>query len=997
MKDSQSSPIKKISVFRRVMTQKILASFLALFFVVQLVYVVPPPKTTEAFFSSWGLIIKEYGLDGAANFISQRLLRMITRDTVNWINSGFQGSPGFVQNPGRLAIEAADSAFNVFLSSEDIDLLCSPFRVNIQLALRSQYLGDNPRFRCTIDDVLNNAQAFYRDFNQGGWRGWFTITQTRGNTPFGAYIEAEGELLRRINVNQETLADKLDWGRGILSFDTCVDTTPVQVAVPQFETIQTEFGPINRPTGEVIYESRPRTLQECAPESIQTQTPGTVIEGQLIDVFGSGVAKLEAADEINEIIGALLDQFTIKLFNSAGGLFGLKNKLDDNPGRVISPVTLENALDPEDPTLANYCGSFREGFLPSATLNIGGDATFTTNRRDVTVQPGDVITYSWCGANANQYASSYTVRNDLSNGCADSGTNVPWIAQNGYGVQSATVGAEQIGCAYEITYAARNTAAEDPLTSNLTTQSAESKIIVRVGETRPPVVVGQCTISEVTIDNLAAATTQINQEIGGVANTIGNSIMITSSNGTVQLTPVSPSGVAQSIQTQVANQIGCTETSNLTFVVFQVDNPNQLPPEILNQLGSERPNQILVVLDSVGTQTNNTSFSPSRARSQSFNTTNDPITIATYGNTIPSSSPSPGTSSDGTISLPVSNKVLPQKLGVYHWANNYTGSGNPIADGVDFAAKKGFQTVRLTLSPRYKSDYRIGDQSCTNEPLANIVAKPEWQAALSNPNIKTYILTTYDATTFGDCSTKNYLSSSFFTSQNTTAVENEYKNLAQYLANTYKGTGKRFIISNWETDNDVYCGSAYNYIVDQSFRTACNQNISTWFGANTFGDIFDALTNWFKARERGIAAGEAQVTNGAIVAHAPEFISVDMLPNAGYKDVLHEVITKLNSDYISYSAYDSLNNNSLNADISTIRGLVNKPLIIGEYGYNRSTEGATNAADKLTQVTQTLLNNSQVSIAIIWQLFDQSNGPFGLYNGSGVEQTTGAAIQTFAQ
>jgi len=568
------------------------------------VYALIPVKRTHAFFGgSWVLVVKEYALESAINVIGKRMIQMITADTVNWINSGFRGNPGFVTNPNRLAVDAADTAFNDFFANPNgvcyinengqricealYETLCSPFRVNIQFALRSAYMRDNLPFICTIDDVVDNVQGFYQNFNNGGWQAWFALTQHPGNRPFGAYLTAQDELSRRVNNNVNVWTEQADWGNGILAWQECTDPIPI-------DTYEQE----DPDSLELTKVTRKKTPRECPPEHLEIRTPGTVVENQLENVFGSGVRGLELADEINEIIGALLDQFTLKLFNSAKGLFGLSGKINTGTPRIIAPVSLNNVIDPRDPDVADYCGSFREGMLPTATLEIDGGATFTTNRRDVTVQPGDTVTYSWCGANANQYTSTYTVRRDLSSGsCTDSGIDVPWNAQSAFGAIDATVDGSQTGCVYEITYSARNTAFEDVLTGNTTQETASSQITVRVGDTPPPAVPGQCTISEVTESNLSAAAAELNSEIASPVIVANGALWITSSNGTVLLNPVSPSAVTESIKADVARRVGCSDTSSLTFVVFQVSDANNLPPEMLAQLGSEQPNQILVVID----------------------------------------------------------------------------------------------------------------------------------------------------------------------------------------------------------------------------------------------------------------------------------------------------------------------------------------------------------------------------------------------------------------
>ncbi len=587
------------------MFRKFIAGFFASLIVLGGIAFIRPPQTAHAFLGgSWALAIKEYALDFSTKIIAKRMLQMITRDTVNWINGGFKGSPGFVRDPKRFATEIADYEFNRFLEKtvcsigpdgKEVctpigNLVCSPFRLNIQIALRNTYLL-GPQYACTIEDVVGNVQNFYNDFSQGGWPAWFTLSQTTDSLPFGAYIQARDDLYARISINNQTWQNELNWANGLLSWKTCEnpDGTP--------QTKLEEVPDPNSPTGTRMVETELGS-SECDNPSINT--PGSLVEGQLTKVFGSGVGELEVAEEINEIVGALLNQFTLKLFNSAKGLFGLSGKIETDNFRPIAQVSLDNILEPNDPSASEYCGAFRDGMYPTATLGINSsNPRFTTNRRDITVDEGEPVNFSWCAANANGFGSTITVRDDLGS-CPTASGSSQWIANSAFGAETFSfVGA---GCVYEITYGAQNNAFEDVLTGDLTVETAESKIIVRVGQTAPPQQGGQCAISTVTSENLSLAVSQLSSEVSGSVSALVealtgvNYISIASSNGTVSLTPVSPSAASDTLKQQVAAQIGCDGASGLTFMVFQVSDPNQLPPEMLTQLGAERPSQILVVV-----------------------------------------------------------------------------------------------------------------------------------------------------------------------------------------------------------------------------------------------------------------------------------------------------------------------------------------------------------------------------------------------------------------
>ncbi|MFM2357573.1 MAG: hypothetical protein RJA61_310, partial [Candidatus Parcubacteria bacterium] len=219
---------------------------------------------------------KEYVLDNLVTVLAKTLIRQISQSTINWINSGFKGSPSFIQNPEQFFTGIADQVAGNFIESIGLGFLCEPFRLNLQLSLALQYggQGSDTDIGCTFSDVLGNVEGFVEgDFTQGGWDGWFKITQNRNGNPYGSYIQAKTALDIKIATAQGTETLKLDWGKG-------------------FQSLTDSLGNI--------------------------LTPGATIEAQLSEVLGTDLRQLELADEINEIMGALVGQLIGQVMSATG-------------------------------------------------------------------------------------------------------------------------------------------------------------------------------------------------------------------------------------------------------------------------------------------------------------------------------------------------------------------------------------------------------------------------------------------------------------------------------------------------------------------------------------------------------------------------------------------------------------------------------------------------------------------------------------------------------
>lgn len=254
------------------------------------------------------LAAKECILDGLVVALRQAMITTITQNIVDWINSGFDGAPVFVTDLNSFLGEVANNTELDFILGEELGFLCSPFELQVRLALATQRQPFQERISCSLGEVSDNIEGFLSgDFSQGGWPAWFRLHTDISNTPIGAYWEASVELEGRKIAAVEEQRDLLGFGDGFFSQHGC-------------------FGSQNKvdSEGNNIDTS---TESGCAESggSWEIITPGTQINSQLTNVLGTGFKQLELADELDEIVNALLAQLTQQLFTSLDGLRGLSS------------------------------------------------------------------------------------------------------------------------------------------------------------------------------------------------------------------------------------------------------------------------------------------------------------------------------------------------------------------------------------------------------------------------------------------------------------------------------------------------------------------------------------------------------------------------------------------------------------------------------------------------------------------------------------------------
>lgn len=322
------------------------------------------------------------------------------------------------------------------------------------------------------------------------------------------------------------------------------------------------------------------------------------------------------------------------------------------------------------------------------------------------------------------------------------------------------------------------------------------------------------------------------------------------------------------------------------------------------------------------------------------------------------------------------SKIDPKRFGAYFWAG-YFALANPgpsfLLTGEKMVEEIGSEMIRLAIGPSTDNTYHLNGGNCIqNSSLKSLVQRADFKQIFSNPQFKTYMFTAYDWVTGANCNSK-VLTPSFYTPANIALIENEYKDLAQYLGTTYPD--KKFIVAHWEGDNYVY-----------------NANC---IAADSCKARLGAFTKWINARTAGIhAAGVNNVFSCMEFNYRAGF-------DPGPLNLLHDALPNIQADYFSYSAWASTwmaatnEADQFKSEIHAMRSIIanaghdSTKLIIGEFGYNYSNRQLSR--DKHVVLAQAI-HDLDIPYAIIWHTLDVDGGnlsPFGLYDPNAVLTATG--------
>lgn len=241
--------------------------------------------------------------------IAKIVLNQMTNSIVNWINNGFNGSAAFVTNPTQFFGAIADQAAGQYIQSSALSFLCSPFQLQIRIAIAQSYARRNAQ-QCTLSKIIGNVNGFMSgNFSAGGWPGLLAYTTIPTNNPYGAYAYAAIGLNASVQTALTNQQNELSLGNGFLDFkkkQNCntysESSKPDASASKSVEALPNS----GSDTGQTQYEV-------C--DLVHT-TPGHVIADALGATNSSTFTELDVAKSFDEIISALITQLVTRTLQS---------------------------------------------------------------------------------------------------------------------------------------------------------------------------------------------------------------------------------------------------------------------------------------------------------------------------------------------------------------------------------------------------------------------------------------------------------------------------------------------------------------------------------------------------------------------------------------------------------------------------------------------------------------------------------------------------------
>ncbi len=242
-------------------------------------------------------------LDGIAYAVAKNALAQMTNKTLNWVNTGLEGNPLYVQNRNSYLVTIGRSKVRSYLqTARESDPI---FGNALESTVRHSVTGQSDGLLSVPRDTpeAREYSTFFGDFSSGGWNSFLNPK----NNPVGALFTATDRIAQEIAQSKEDAKDEIQRNNGFLDLKHCVEYEPDDIST-------TELAIVNGLSSN----------RKC--KQWVTDTPGSIIASQVETITNSPIRQLEYADKINEVLGGFFDSFVNNLLakglRGTGGAFG---------------------------------------------------------------------------------------------------------------------------------------------------------------------------------------------------------------------------------------------------------------------------------------------------------------------------------------------------------------------------------------------------------------------------------------------------------------------------------------------------------------------------------------------------------------------------------------------------------------------------------------------------------------------------------------------------
>src|SRR3989344_3174412 len=243
-------------------------------------------------------------IQSIGRLIIKMLLQKLTVSTVTLINSGFDGNPAFIQDPGKFFNDIAKTEilqFGLEINNPELFPFGKAWMQNTAAAFNNKF-QDNAQYSFNelgrIATPEYSAVTFQEDFSQGGWNAWTALTQVPANNPLGFKLMADNEIQRRLaGTNQspaEQVHEALSQADGFLGDMRCVDSSGSDTGITQQQRREDATAQREDPC-------------KVAGGNWEYVTPGKLVSEAATQVMGYQNNAYLNVEDLNDAVAAILD------------------------------------------------------------------------------------------------------------------------------------------------------------------------------------------------------------------------------------------------------------------------------------------------------------------------------------------------------------------------------------------------------------------------------------------------------------------------------------------------------------------------------------------------------------------------------------------------------------------------------------------------------------------------------------------------------------------